>query len=161
MKRVHLEFQDDNSMQVAEKYPKQWKIFEPFAIKYPSACLQMDGFADEHVWVNQKLKVMTFLKESYRYCNKNFISHYILDVLNEKEFAQLKAKDNTTWIKVFKWINAKRQALGEHQVSNLNSTVHMNLCKISTYAKIRKYNPPMGSNEALQENEQCSINLKV
>lgn len=158
MKRVHLDFQDDNSMHVAEKYPKQWQIFEPFAVKYPYACLQMDGFADEHVWVNQKLKIMTFLKESYRYCNKNFISHYILDVLNEKEFAQLKAKDNTTWIKVFKWINAIRQALGEQQVSNLNSIAHMNLSKIAADANIRKDTPQWVLNEALQEDGQLLYN---
>lgn len=128
--RKKLPYITNNLESVAKKYPKQWESYKAFSEQYPGDCLQMDGIVCPEIWENQKLKIMTFLKDSYRKKMDKYICTFILDLCNDELFNYNKRKI-ATWWNLLKWVNAIRVSLGESEIKDLQSIAHMNISKLA------------------------------
>ena len=134
-----------NAKEIEQNYSYQWQTFAPFVEKYPNACLQMDGVLHPDIWEKQELKIMTFLKDSYRENFEEHICTYILDILPTETTL------GATWRNVLKWVNAVRNAFGKNKVINLQSIAHINVSKLACNGNISKNTPKGALSDAIEQ----------
>lgn len=130
-KRAQHSYIKNNAKEKAKQYPRQWESFKAFAERYPNACLQMDGIANPDVWDKEKIKIMTFLKDSYRKDFSEYISTFIFDICNENLEKYEFKKSVRTWMNLLKWVNAIRAHLSEETSQDLKTIAHINISKLA------------------------------
>lgn len=131
--RKKIPYKNNNAQNVIKNYPTQWEMYKDFSHRYPDTCLQMDGIVNPKIYENQKIKIMTFLKDSYRLETDNYISTFVLDLCNlcGDQLAEYNKRYIATWWGVLQWVNAIRKSLGENEVNSLQTIAHMNISKLA------------------------------
>ncbi|MBQ4269682.1 MAG: hypothetical protein IJB97_08550 [Clostridia bacterium] len=139
--RKKLPYTKNNVEFVKGKYPKQWRSYKAFSERYPDACLQMDGIVNPDIWQGEKLKILSFLKDSYRINTNDYISTFVLDLCNlcNEELFKYNKTAIATWWNLLKWVNAIRVSLGENKVDTLQTIAHMNISKLACDGKESVY----------------------
>ena len=150
-KREKLSYVHNNSKEIKSEYKEQWESFKGFAFRYPDTCLQMDGIVKPEIWTGQRLKIMTFLKDSYRTDMKDYVSAFVLNLCNSDLTKYKDKREISTWWNVFKWVNAIRESLGEEKESSLRSIAHMNVSKMACNGKESVYTRAGALEEAIEE----------